>query len=78
LTGMPPLPARDWQEELRKHGAGTPEERVRAALRLGEDGLDLFLASAPADMTRDAARILLQRRKHFGRHPSQVAGGALP
>ena len=49
---------------------GTPEERVRTVLRLGDELLDLFLATLPAGTTRASARRLMQRNTHRGRRPS--------
>ena len=49
---------------------GTPEERVLAVLRLGDEILELFLATLPAGTTRAAARRLMQLNSHRGRRPS--------
>ena len=71
---MTRLSARDLSEELGKHFAGTPDTRVRAALRLGEQALDLFLATLPRGTTRRRARTIMQRNRHPGRRRSKVAG----
>ena len=68
------LPPRDLRAELSKHFRGTPGERFALSLRLGEEAIDLFLATQPAGMTRTAARAPLQRKKNRGRRPSLSAG----
>ena len=70
---MARLARRDLSEEVRKHFAGTAQARVRTALRLGEQALDLFLGTLPPGTTRQRARVLLQRNRHPGRQPSRVA-----
>ena len=69
---MARLPRRDLSEELDKHFAGTAQGRVQTALRLGEQALDLFLATLPAGTTRQRARAMLQRNRHPGRQRSTV------
>lgn len=70
---MATLGARDLPATIAKHFAGTPRQRVRSALRLGEEILDLFLATLPVGTTRRHARALMQRNRHPGRRPSKVA-----
>ena len=67
---MTQLPARDLRAELERHFWGTPEQRVLAAVRLGEQALDVFLASQPPGTSRERARRLLQRNRNRGRHRS--------
>ncbi len=69
---MAQLPPRDLEHELHKHFWGTPEERIRAALRLGEEMLALFLSTLPPGTTREEARRIAQRNRNRGRHPSAV------
>ena len=69
---MARLPRRDLVSEVAKHFGGTPGERVTAALRLGREALDLFLATQPAGVSRQVARRILQRNKNRGRQPSAV------
>lgn len=69
---MAKLPRRDLRAELAKHGWGTPTSRVDAALRLGEEALDLYLATLPARTRRAEARARMQRTAHPGRRPSGV------
>ncbi len=70
---MAKLGARDLSAEIGKHFAGTPLQRLRAALRLGEEAVDLFLATLPAGTTRRQARAIMQRNRHRGRRRSKVA-----
>ena len=72
---MASLPARDLEAELAKHFKGTPESRVREALRLGREALDAFLATLPPGTTPAEARAILRRNKHRGRRPSKVMDG---
>lgn len=65
---------RDLASEAAKHFRGTAEERILEARRLGEEVLDLFLASQPPGTTRADARRTLQRNTHRGRRPSAVTG----
>jgi hypothetical protein len=67
------LPKRDLTAEVAKHFRGTSAERMVTALRLGREALDLFLATQPVGMTRQAARRILQRNKNRGRQPSAIA-----
>lgn len=69
---MARLPPRDRCAEVAKHFHGTPANRVLAVLRLGEDALDLFLATLPAGTSRADARALMQRNRHRGRQRSAV------
>lgn len=69
---MARLPQRDLATEVAKHFRGTPGERIATAIRLGREALDLFLATQPVGMTRQAARRILQRNKNRGRQPSAV------
>jgi len=66
------LARRDLSEEVRKHFAGTAQARVRTALDLGRQALDLYLASLPRGTTRRRARTLLQRHRQIGRRRSAV------
>jgi len=70
---MARFPRRDLASEASKHFQGTPEERILAARRLGEEALDHYLASQPPGITREQARRLLQRNKNRGRLHSTVA-----
>jgi hypothetical protein len=72
---MGSLPPRDLQAEIAKHFKGTPEERLREALRLGKAELDTFLATLPPGTTRAEARDILRRNKHRGRRPSRLMDG---
>ncbi len=67
---MAQLPPRDLQAEVQRHFWGTPEQRVLASLRLGEQMLDVFLATQPPGMSREQARRLLQRNHNRGRQHS--------
>lgn len=69
---MAGLPTRDLAAEAAKHFRGTPGERMEAAMRLGREALDLFLATQPPGTSRQVARLILQRNKHRGRRPSVV------
>jgi hypothetical protein len=60
------------QAEVAKHFKGTPESRVREALRLGEDALDAFMQALPPGTTREEAREILSRNKNRGRTPSNL------
>jgi len=70
------LPPRDLREEVAKHFQGTSADRVDACLRLGEELLDLYLATQPPGLDRAAARRALQRNSHRGRRPSALLGSA--
>lgn len=67
---MAKLPPRDLRAELAEHGRGTPAQRVRDVLRIGEQALDLFLATLPEGTTRARARAMMQRNRHPGRRRS--------
>lgn len=67
---MPALPRRDLSAEVAKHFKGTPDERLRAALRLGNEMLDAFLATLPPGTDRETARDVIRRNKNRGRRPS--------
>lgn len=69
---MSTLPTRDLKDELAKHFKGTPDSRVREALRLGEEALDAFMRTLPPGTTRAEAREILSRNKNRGRTPSKV------
>ncbi len=69
---MAQLPPRDLLDEVRRQSGGTPEERILEDLRLGEQLLDLFLATQTPGTTREQARRILQRYKHKGRQRSAV------
>jgi hypothetical protein len=69
---MTELPERCLSTEVAKHFRGTPGSRIEAALRLGRNVLDLFLATQPPGTSRHAARLILQRNTHRGRRPSAV------
>lgn len=49
----------------------TPDERVRLAMRLGEDGLSLYMSTHGVDRRTATARIKATRR--LGRRPSACA-----
>ena len=67
---------RDVATQAARHATGaTPQERVAAALRMGELCLDVFLASLPEGTTREEARRRAQRLKGFGR---RRVGGDVP
>jgi hypothetical protein len=70
LLRMTQLPPRDLRAEVQRHFGGTPEERVLVALQLGEQVLDMFLATQPPGCSREHARRLLQRNRNHGRHRS--------
>lgn len=69
---MTNLPKRDLASEAAKHFRGSAEDRILEARRLGEEILDVFLASQPPGTTRAQARHTLQRNTHRGRRPSAV------
>ncbi len=69
---MSSSPQRDLKAEVAKHFKGTPESRVRDALRLGEEALDAFLQALPPGTSREQAREILSRNKNRGRCPSKV------
>ncbi|MBI4516813.1 MAG: hypothetical protein HY699_13460 [Deltaproteobacteria bacterium] len=73
---MARLPRRDLTEDLAKHFRGTAEERVLLALRLGQEGLDLFLATLPPGTPRARAAAIAQRNTHRGRRRSMVMEAA--
>jgi hypothetical protein len=66
------LPPRDLDQEVAKHFQGTPEERMRLALRLGQEALKLFHATLPPGTTLAEAREILRLNKQRGRRPSKV------
>jgi hypothetical protein len=70
---MARLAERTLREELGKHFAGTADARVEAALRLGEQALDLFQATLPPGTTRQQARAMMQRNRHPGRRRARLA-----
>ncbi len=49
----------------------TPDERVQLAMRLGEDGLSLYMSTHGVDRRTATARIKATRR--LGRRPSACA-----
>ena len=67
---MAQLPPRDLHAEVQRHFWGTPEQRILAALQLGEQMLDLFLATQLPGVSREQARRLLQRNHTRGRQRS--------
>jgi hypothetical protein len=67
---MAQLPPRDLRAEVQRHFWGTAEQRILAALQLGEQMLDLFLATQPPGVSREQARRLLQRNRNRGRRRS--------
>lgn len=69
---MAQLQPRDLAAEVSKHFAGTPQERIHVALRLGTQAVDLFLATLPAGTPWAVAADTLRRNKHRGRRPSAV------
>ena len=66
------LPPRDLDQEVAKHFQGTPEERMRLALRLGQEALKLLHATLPPGTTLAEAREILRLNKQRGRRPSKV------
>jgi hypothetical protein len=70
---MASLPPRDLRAEIDKHFRGTAEERVLAALRLGEESVRLFRAMSP-EIPAAQVRDRLRRNKNRGRRKSSVAG----
>ena len=73
---MAMFPPRNLEAEVRKYFSGTPGERIVAALRLGQEALDLFLATLPPGTSRERARRLMQGNTHRGRRPSRVVEAA--
>jgi len=69
---MAKLPPRDLRAEAAKHSAGTSARRALAALRLGEQALELFVATLPAGTDRAEARVRMQRNRHRGRQRSSA------
>jgi hypothetical protein len=69
---MAMFPPRDLEAEVRKYFSGTAEEPILTALRLGQEALDLFLATLPPGTSRERARSLMQRNTHPGHRPSRV------
>lgn len=69
---MTRVPLRDLRAEVAKHFRGTPQAGMAAALRLGEQALDLFLATLPAGTTRAEARARMRRTAQYGRRRSAV------
>ena len=55
-------------EQLREMLKLTPAERMRLAERLGEEGLQFFMATN--GLTREAAIARLRRERQAGRTPS--------
>jgi hypothetical protein len=66
---------RDLQVERAKFFSGDPAERVETVLWLGEQALDLYLASLPRGTSRCEARARMQRHARFGRRRSAQATG---
>ncbi|MFN8643226.1 MAG: hypothetical protein U0802_16790 [Candidatus Binatia bacterium] len=69
---MSRLGRRDLQAEIDKHFLGTPAARAGAALRLGDEALELFRATLPASVPRAEARAIMRRNAHPGRRRSPV------
>jgi hypothetical protein len=65
---------RDLRAELGKFFWGSPEARVEAVLWLGEQALDLYLASLPPGTSRCEARARMQRAAQYGRRRSLRTG----
>lgn len=65
---------RDLDAEVAKFFKGTPDERVARALRLGRQGVDVFLASLPPGTPRSVAAEMLRARTRSGRRPSATVG----
>lgn len=60
---------RDLDAEMAKFFKGTPDERVARALRLGQRGVDVFLASLAPGTSRSVAAEMLNVRKRSARRP---------
>jgi len=60
---MAQFPPRDLRAEAAKHFRGTPDERIRMALRLGQEAIDLFAGTLPAGTPR--AVVAETRPPHF-------------
>ena len=73
---MAQLAPRDVAAEVVKHFHGTPEDRIRQALQLGTQAIDLFTATLPAGTPRAVAADMLRRNKHRGRRPSALMDAA--
>ncbi|HYN42499.1 MAG TPA: hypothetical protein VE129_12020 [Thermoanaerobaculia bacterium] len=58
---------RDLDAEVAKFFNGTPDERVARALRLGRQGVDVFLASLPPGTPRSVAAEMLDARTRSAR-----------
>jgi hypothetical protein len=71
---MSALPPRALQDEVAKHFQGTPAERIDTCLRLGDEVLDLYLATQSPGLDRTAARRALQGNSHRGRRPTAPLG----
>ena len=69
---MERIARRDIEAEVAKHFRGAPEERIRQALQLGAQAVDLFAATLPAGTPRAVAADTLRRNKHRGRRRSAV------
>ena len=57
------------EEQIRETLALSPEERVRLAMRLGEEGLQFFMAANR--LTRAEAIALIRKQRRAGRTPSR-------
>jgi hypothetical protein len=57
------------EEQLREMAAMTPAERVKLALRLGEEGLRLMMSTQGID--RDEAHRRIRQSRQAGRRPSR-------
>ena len=65
---------RDLDAEVAEFFKGTPDERVARALRLGQRGGDVFLASLPPGTPRSVAAEILNARKRSARRRYATAG----
>jgi hypothetical protein len=61
-------------EQLRDALKMTPEDRMRLASRLGEEGLQFFMAAN--GLTREEALAEVRRQRSAGRTPSRCMGDA--
>jgi hypothetical protein len=57
---------RDLDAELQKHFWGTPEDRMRAALRLGDEAVELYRSGLAPGTTHGEAREAMRRMKANG------------
>ena len=60
------------EEQIRETLAMTPDERVRMAMRLGDEGLNFFMSAN--GLTREEALARIKRMRSAGRVPSRCMG----